>query len=67
MILPILVDDLANTGRRFRKYWRRYISRDLVRIEVEIKDSKIMGVLRIMSRYGIKNLKKIELATEVSL
>ena len=36
------------------------------RFGVEIEDSKIMGGLRIMPRYGIKN-KKIDFATEGSL
>ena len=37
------------------------------RFEVEIGDSKNMGGLRIMLRYGIKNKIKIDSATEVSL
>ena len=64
-IWPIPVDDLANTGRGFREYWRRYIFQDLGRFEDEIKDSKNMG--GIMPRYGIRNFKKIDLTTEVSL
>ena len=64
---PILVGDLTNTGWRYGQYRRRYIFQDLGRFEVEIEDSKNMGGLRIMPRYGIKNKKKSILATEVSL
>ena len=39
---------------------------NLARFEVEIGDSKNMGGLRIMPKYGIKNKIKIDLATEVS-
>ena len=59
-IWPIPVGDLVNTGWRFRKYQRRYIFQDLGRFEVEIGDSKNMGGLRIMLRYGIKNKIKID-------
>ena len=61
---PVCV--LANTGWRIGKYRRRYIFQDFGRFEVENGDSKNMGGLRIMPRYGIKN-KKIDLATEVYL
>ena len=43
------------------------VSADKGRFEVEIGDSKNMGGLRIMPRYGIKNKKKSILDTEVSL
>ena len=55
----IPVGDLANTGWRFGQYRRRYIFQDLGSFQVEIGDSKNMGGLRIMPRYGIKN-KKID-------
>ena len=67
VIWSIPVGDMANTGWRFGQYRRRYIFQDLGRFEVEIGDSKNMGGLRIMPRYGIKNKKKSILPTEVSL
>ena len=57
MIWPIPVGDLANTGWRLGQYPRWYIFQDLGRFEVEIGNSKNMGSLRIMPRYGIKNKK----------
>ena len=54
-VWPIAVGDLANTGRRFGQYRQRYIFQDLGRFEVENGDSKNMGGLRIMPRYGIRN------------
>ena len=53
------VGALANTSWRFGQYRRRYIYQDLGMFEVEIRDSKNMGGLRIRPRYGIKN-KKID-------
>ena len=61
----IPVGDLANTGWRSGQY-RLAISpipamvhfKDLGRFEVEIENSKNMGGLKIMPRYGIKNKKK---------
>ena len=49
---------VPNTGIRFGQYWQRYFFRDLGRFVVETEDSKIMGGLRIMTRYRIKNIKK---------
>ena len=54
---PIPVGDVVNTDWRFRQNQRRYIFQDLGRFEVEIGDSKNMGGLTIMPRYGIKNKK----------
>ena len=59
-IWPIPVGDFANNGEGT-------FLEDLGRFEVEIKDSKNMEGLRIIPRYGIKNKKKIDLATEESL
>ena len=67
MIWSILVGVLANTGWRFGQYRGRYIFQDLGRFEVEIGDSKNMGVLKIMLRYEFKNKKISILAPEVSL
>ena len=57
-IWPIPAGDLANTGWRFRQYRRRYIFQDLGRFVIEIGDSKNMGGLRIIPRYGIKSKKR---------
>ena len=57
-IWPIPVGNLVNTGWRFGQYQWRYIFQDLGRFEVESGDSKNIGGLRIMPRYGIKNKRK---------
>ena len=64
--LYVCIVKFVNTGWRFGQYRRRYIFQDLGRFEVEIGDSKIMGGLRIMPRYGIKN-KKIDFGYSVPL
>ena len=56
----------VNIGIQFGKYWRRYIFKDLGRFKVENKDYKTWG-LRNLPRYGIKNKKKVDFATQVSL
>ena len=58
MIWPIQVDDFANTGIKFANAGEGTFLKNLGRFEVEIEDSKNMGDLRIMPRYGIKNKKK---------
>ena len=55
--LYVCMVKFANTGWRCGQYRRRYIFQDLGRFEVETRDSKNMGGLRIMPRYGIKNKK----------
>ena len=67
----IQIYDFVNTGIRFCQYQYTIslipvydfvntgnIFKDLGRFEVEIEDSKNMGGLRIMSRYGIEHKKK---------
>ena len=65
MIWPIQVDDFANTGIKFANTGEGAFLKNLGRFEVEIEDSKNMGDLRIMPRYGIKNKKKIEFSIAV--
>ena len=57
-IWPIPVGVLANTSWQFGQYRRRYIFQDLGRFVIEIRDSKNMGGLRIIPRYGIKSKKR---------
>ena len=56
--LYVCIVKLVNTGWRLGQYRRRYIFQDFGRFEVENGDSKNMGGLRIMPKYGIKNKKK---------
>ena len=54
-ILEIPIINFENTVYRFRKYRRRYIFKDLGKIEGEIEDSKRMGDLKNMSKFRIKD------------
>ena len=65
-IWPIRVGDLANTGWQLGQYQRRYCFHNLGRFEVEIDDSKNLGVLELCLDMGSR-IKKIDFATEVSL